>query len=64
MSSGADKIKTPLTMSRRDFDEMLLESLKGLRKDMTEIADGLESLLGPPPQPDLKLVESKETDDA
>jgi hypothetical protein len=55
-------IKTPRTMSRREFDERLIKVMKNLTRDLTEIADRLDAVLGPPPRRELALVEGDEDD--
>jgi hypothetical protein len=59
----ATKIKTPLTMSGREFNEMLIEQLKEANLALAEMAKRLEAMLGPAPRPDLTLVH-EENDDA
>jgi hypothetical protein len=50
------KIKTPRTMSTDEFLTVLEEQLAELNRDMAEVADRLEAVLGPAPRPELTLI--------
>jgi hypothetical protein len=62
----ASMIKTPLTMSRAEFDRMLIERISDMAARLSDVADRLDRVVGPPPRPDLKVVPAvtKEGDDA
>jgi hypothetical protein len=58
------KMKTPLTMSGREFYEWMLLQISDLTKQLDAALDRMERLLGPPPRPDLSLVPPEEKSNA
>ena len=52
----ATKIKTSLTMSEREYMELLLERLVTLTERLGAVGDRFDHALGPPPRPSLTVV--------